>query len=143
MITPTPAHLPAISAILAENGLPVDDLQKQDLALFLIELSQGELIGVGGLERCDEVALIRSVATARTKRGQGIAGNLIQQLEIIAVSEGLGRLYLLTETAELYFASKGYVPVDRANVPTSIKNSRQFSSLCSSSATVMFKRVGR
>ncbi len=142
MRTPTPEQLPAIVTLLADSGLPSEDIFEQDLSLFRIVGSDDNLDAVGGLERCGATALIRSIATAASMRGHGIAGQLVDALETLAVAEGLESLYLLTESAEGYFESKGYGPIDRSDVPASVRSSRQFSALCPDSATVMCKRLG-
>lgn len=142
MRAPTPDQLPAIAALLSESGLPTDDLSEQDLSLFRIEGSIDRLDAVGGLEPCDDVALIRSVATAASKRGLGLAGKTVDELEALAAEKGFGRLYLLTESAARFFESRGYSAVDRTDVPPAIRQSRQFSSLCPDSATVMCKPLG-
>lgn len=130
-----------MARLLAESGLPTDDLYEQDLALFLIEDTGDVVYAVGGLERCGDTALIRSIATSNKLRGRGIARALVSELEKLAVSHGLKELYLLTESAEGYFQALEYVSVDRSDVPQSIRDSRQFSSLCPDSAAVMYKRV--
>jgi len=142
MRQPTLKDVPAIVTLLAESGLPTDDVYEQNLSFFRIELSVDGLSAVGGLEPCGNVALIRSVATAESMRGRGIADNIVRELEKHAVSEGFDSLYLLTETAEHYFKSRGYTQIERSNVPLTVKNSRQFSSLCPGTAIAMFKRVG-
>ncbi|MEM1412788.1 MAG: GNAT family N-acetyltransferase, partial [Pseudomonadota bacterium] len=91
--------------------------------------------------RCGEVALLRSVATSADLRGRGVARALVQALEALAVEERFQALYLLTESAEGYFESQGYLQVDRSSVPVAVRASRQFSSLCPDSAVVMCKRL--
>ncbi len=142
MREPTSEHISAIETLLADSGLPTDDLNHQDLSLFRIEVSSDGLDAVGGLERCDNSALLRSVATKQSMRGSGLAGNIIRKLEQLAATEGFDNLYLLTESAQSYFESKGYITVERSDVPVSIRKSQQFSSLCPDTAVVMFKRVG-
>ena len=142
MRTPTLEHLPEITSLLLESGLPTDDLPEQDLSLFRIEVPIERLGAVGGLERCADFALMRSVATAPAMRGRGFAGKIVEELERLAAEKGFRNLYLLTETAERFFESKGYSAVDRSDVPAAIRESRQYSSLCPNSATVMCKKVG-
>lgn len=139
MRAPKLDDLPAIAALLSESGLPTDDLSEQDLSLFRIEGPINRLDAVGGLEPCDDVALIRSVATAASKRGRGLAGKTVNELEALAAEKGFVSLYLLTESAARFFESRGYSPVDRTDVPSAIQQSRQFSSLCPDSATTMCK----
>jgi len=138
----TADELQAIGELLEVNGLPADDLAEQNLSLFRIAGAPGSVDAVGGLERCGDNALIRSIATSKTMQGLGIASEIVQELEELALNKGIRGLYLLTESAELYFQSKGYSQIERTDVPLSIRESRQFSALCPDSATVMFKRVG-
>lgn len=141
MREPVKAELPAIEQLLTESGLPTGDLIEQDLSLFRVVGTPQATDAVSGLERCGDTALIRSIATSPTLRGRGIAGEMVQELEKLAVSQGLKSLYLLTESAEAYFESKGYSEASRSDVPDAIRASRQFSSLCPDSATVMSKRL--
>ncbi len=134
-------QLPQITELLAESGLPTEDLCEQDLSLFLVEESSEGVHAVGGLERHGNLALLRSIATSAVFRGHGMAGGIIVELERLAKKEGFEELYLLTESTVDYFESKGYVRLKRSEVPVSIRNSRQFSSLCPDSATVMCKRI--
>ena len=142
MRTPTVDHLPAITELLADSGLPTDDLSDQDLSLFRVRDSGASLAAVGGLESCGDAALVRSVATTAAMRGRGIASEIVEELEALAVDTGFLSLYLLTESAERFFESRGYARVDRSEVPLSVQQSRQFSSLCPDTATVMCKRIG-
>jgi amino-acid N-acetyltransferase len=140
MKKPRKYQLPAIAGLLSESGLPTDDLAMQDLSLFLIHGSEEDVEAVGGLEKCGDTALIRSIATSAQRRDQGIARTIVGELEKLAQNSGLKELYLLTETAEGFFERLGYNKCDRSNVPQSIKESRQFSSLCPDNATIMCKR---
>lgn len=125
-----------MTSLMAASGLPTDDLSEQDQSLLLVEGSGDTVSAIGGLERCGDTALIRSVATSSKMRGQGIARAIVEELEELAAGLGIREPYLLTESAEGYFESLGYVKLDRANVPQPVRESRQFPSLCPDSATV-------
>ncbi len=142
MRTAEHADLDAIASLLAASALPTDDLEHQDLSLFIVEDGRDGLGGVGGLEHCGNSALLRSVAIAEALRGQGRARAMVARLEALAASHAIDELFLLTETAADFFAGLGYAVRDRATVPDSVRGSRQFSSICPDSATVMAKRVG-
>jgi len=142
MQTPNKQHLPRIVQLLASSALPTDDLAEQDLSLFTIVEAAEELVGVGGLERCGRVALLRSVATAPAARGRGHARAIVAQLEELARAAGMMELFLLTETAETFFHSLGYERRTRAQAPATIAKSRQFSELCPDNAAFMSKRLG-
>ena len=141
MRTPALDQVPTIAALLSESGLPTDDLSEQDISLFRIEGTHDRLVAVGGLQPFDDVALIRSVATAASMRGRGLAGTIVDELEGLAQERGFCSLYLLTESAARFFESRGYLPVDRSDVPSAIQKSRQFASLCPDSAIVMWKQL--
>jgi amino-acid N-acetyltransferase len=59
-----------------------------------------------------------------------------------AESRGIHALYLLTTTAEQYFPSFGFHPVERADVPEDVRETTEFASACPASAVVM-RRVLR
>jgi len=130
MREPREHHLPAIASLLSESRLPTDDLAMQDLSLFLIDGSEEGVEAVGGLERCGDTALIRSITTSAQRREQGTARTIVRELEKLAQNAGFKEVYLLTETAEGFFERLGYNKCDRSKVPQSIQESRQFSSLC-------------
>lgn len=141
MRAPKREQLPAIVKLLGASGLPTDDLEQLDLSLFRMDGPGDTVEVVGGLEPCGNTALLRSVATAPAARGRGLAHTVVGALETLAAARGIEALYLLTETAEGFFATLGYTEQDRAQVPEAIRASRQFSSLCPASATLMCKRL--
>jgi N-acetylglutamate synthase-like GNAT family acetyltransferase len=63
------------------------------------------------------------------------------ELEKRAIQQGLRTLYLLTTTAEAFFADLGYVPVERTEVPAAVADTRQLRELCPGSARVMGKQL--
>ncbi|WP_158288321.1 arsenic resistance N-acetyltransferase ArsN2 [Mucilaginibacter psychrotolerans] len=129
----------AIALLTAEN-LPVDDLS-ENLPDFFVAIEGSEIIGVAGMEVYGNYGLLRSVAVLPSRRGQGIAGKLVGQVESAGKQKGLSALYLLTETAADYFKNKGYAQIDRAQVPTAIQISSEFSHVCPVSAIVMEKEL--
>lgn len=141
MMGATQNHLPSIRSLLSRGGLPTDDLGEQDLSLFRVLVNADAVVAVGGLERCGEFALVRSVATSPASRGQGLGRQLVEALEELAEAQGCKGLYLLTESAETFFEALGYEVINRADAPEPIRRSRQYSQLCPDSATVMRKRV--
>ena len=133
--------LPAIRRLLEESGLPTEDLNALDLSLFVTTGRESSVDAVGGIEQYGHVGLIRSIATHSRLRGRGIGENTVRELEALAAAQRIETLYLLTESAEDYFRKLGYAKIERREVPLPIRESRQFSSLCPESATVMFKSV--
>ncbi|MBK6424116.1 MAG: GNAT family N-acetyltransferase [Gemmatimonadetes bacterium] len=141
-ITPLGAdELPEVSALLVANGLPVADLSPA--IHFLGVRDDRGLEGIVGLERHGTDGLLRSLAVRPDRRGSGLGSALVLEVERLARSEGLASLYLLTTTAEPFFAHRGYAPIPRDAVAPAIRASSEFASVCPTSASVMHKAVDR
>ncbi|MGZ3755475.1 MAG: arsenic resistance N-acetyltransferase ArsN2 [Mucilaginibacter sp.] len=135
-------HREAIITLLASQNLPVKDLP-QTLDDFIVMQDQDEIIGVAGLETYGNYGLLRSMAVAPAYRNQGIADNLLTQIENLAASKKLTAIYLLTETAAGYFTRKGYQNTNRDTVPADVQQSTEFSHVCPVSAIVMKKTINK
>jgi amino-acid N-acetyltransferase len=129
-----------VVALLTAEKLPVDDLPAT-LENFLVAKQNDEVIGVVGLEIYGDYGLLRSLAVSPAFRGQGVAGTLVQQIEVLANSKGLKAICLLTETAPDYFDRKGYTRITRSDVPAEVQQSSEFSHVCPQSAIVMIKNL--
>jgi arsenate reductase (thioredoxin) len=128
--------LPAIIQLLRDNNLPVADIGNSSIQF--IQVKNGEqTAGVIGLETFENNGLLRSMATDSASRNRGIASVLVNELMQRARQQGLKTIYLLTETAENFFAKKGFIKITRDEVPDTLKASAEFSHLCPSSASVM------
>ena len=137
------SDLEQVKQILEDAGLPLVDLTAAHMGHFMgARLKTGELAGVIGLEVYERAGLLRSLAIREEYRGRGIAGELINTLHAYALSAGIGDLYLLTTTAEGYFARHGFEPFDRQKVPVPVGESAEFRSLCPDTAVCMRKRIG-
>ena len=135
-----PSDLSAISALLNEFGLPIQGVVDFLDSFVLVEL-EGRLIGVGGVELHGHDALLRSLAVIAEHQHCGIATMICDHLEAHAAQHGIDSVYILTETAEQFFAGRDYVVVARAAAPEAIAASEEFSNLCPQSATFMRKSV--
>ncbi len=133
-------HRENILALLSSEKLPVNDLPER-LEHFLVAVEGENVIGTIGLEIYGNDGLLRSLAVEPSFRDKGIAGELIQRLEMTAFSTGLNVIYLLTENAQDYFDKKGYQRMLRSDVPAAVQRSSQFSHLCPQSAIVMMKNL--
>jgi len=99
------------------------------------------LVGVVGVERFGDSGLLRSLAVAPAYRGRDLGGNLVAVLESSARQSGVSDLYLLTLTAQEFFAKRGYHAIARKDVPPTIQASAEFMSLCPASAVCMRKQL--
>jgi len=130
-----------VRSLLDASGLPTEDLQP---ALFehFIGLGEGDLLdGVIGIELHGATGLLRSLAVAEESRGRGFGKRLVAEVEAHARSEGVREIYLLTTTAAPLFSAMGYSVVAREAAPASIRATREFSTLCPASATLMSKSI--
>ena len=133
--------LDSLVALVAAEGLPTDDIGEPDRRFFAFSDAQGIMVGYGGLERAEEDILLRSVVTAPMQRGAGHGQAITEWLANEAARSGARDLYLLTTTAQDFFAKLGFEILDRTSVPRAVVASREFSSLCPSTAVVMKRRL--
>ena len=130
----------AVVELLKNERLPVDDLPAH-LGDFILATGDSQVIAAVGLERYGAYGLLRSLVVRPDYRNQHIAGKLIDHLESNASASGLKEIYLLTETAPDYFDKKGYVKINRVQVPDILMQSSEFSHTCPKSAIVMKKTL--
>jgi amino-acid N-acetyltransferase len=135
-----PSDWNAVSQLLQENKLPVDDVDK-NLSHFFVATIKHRIVGAIGLEKYGDYALLRSMATSSLYRNQGIASKLVSDLFRYAQSIGLKEVYLLTETARDYFEKKSFQIVQRSEVPAVLQQSAEFSHVCPASAIAMKKSI--
>ncbi|MEL6870975.1 MAG: arsenic resistance N-acetyltransferase ArsN2 [Pseudomonadota bacterium] len=130
-----------VHRLLAAAQLPADDVAKLDLQHFLGCGEATRVQGIIGVEPLGDVGLLRSLVVAADARAHGYGQQLVQHLEQHAIEHGMHSLYLLTNTAETFFARMGYAPIARDSVPAPVQATREFSQLCPDTATVMVKRL--
>jgi hypothetical protein len=61
-----------------------------------------------------------------TVRGTGIGATLVDSSELLARDLGINELYLLTETAEAWFARRGYLTIGRDRRARAVRGSIEF-----------------
>lgn len=130
------ADLATIEKLLEANNLPASDCAPH-IDNFMIAERDSTIIGVGGFERCGELALLRSFAVRADDKNKGIAEKLFHSVRDNAVDAGIQQFYLLTTTASDYFMRFGFSVCHRRDVPKDIQETAQFTELCPSTATVM------
>ena len=130
-----------VQTLLREAQLPTSDLTAAHLEHFIACGSAEALDGVIGLEVYPPYALLRSLAVASAKRGNGIGQTLLAEAERYAQYRGAREIYLLTTSAESFFRHAHYTRVARDDVPQAIRSTREFASLCPANAAVMRKII--
>ena len=130
------ADLPKILDLLTASGLPLEGVEAH-VDSFLVVFQNGGLVACAGLERYGVAALLRSVAVAKTHRGNGLGQRLVAQLVEIAHADGIESLVLLTVTKTGFFERFGFQVISRADAPAAVQYSVQFQTVCPASAKVM------
>lgn len=124
--------------LLKDANLPFEDIYAENISLF--ELThKNETIAIGGFEYYGNNAIIRSIAVIPSKQLKGTGSFLVNELENIAIEEGIKRFFLLTTTAENFFKKKDYHIIKRESAPDTIQGSAEFKSICPESAICMTK----
>jgi len=132
----------AFRTLLKASNLPADDLDfKKDLLVGYYE--GDDLVGTGGLEIYGPYALLRSLSVKMGIRGKSVGTTITEFLLAEARMRKLKNIYLLTETAHGFFLKKGFQDTARDDVPNEVKQSAEYSKLCSQSAIVMSLELER
>jgi len=131
----------AAVTLLGSAGLPTEDLARLSLEHFFFAGPAEAPTGLVGLEMLGDVALLRSLVVAKPLRGSGAGSALLDHAERHARTRGVKVLYLLTTTAERFFAQRGYVHAPRDSAPAAIRATREFSALCPSSSAFMSRQL--
>lgn len=131
----------ATTALLETANLPTADLTDEHCRHFFYTGPAHLPTGIIGLERHGEVALLRSLVVAPEARGQSLGSALVRHIEHHARESGVRAFYLLTTTAEEFFARRGYARTPREGAPPSIRASREFADICPASSAFMTKTI--
>lgn len=127
-----------IEALLEREHLPTNGLHDL-LEQTLVARAGNRIVGCAAIELYDDGALLRSVAVDAQQRGTGVGGELTRAALRIAEKSGVNAVYLQTTGAEQFFPRFGFAVIDRADLPSAVRSSWQFTSGCCASAIVMRK----
>jgi amino-acid N-acetyltransferase len=130
----------AIRNLLSGENLPITDLNPLLENFFVSEDAAG-INGVMGMDRYDNLGLLRSAIVKKESRNHGIASVLITNLFDHAQASGIKTLYLITNTAERYFSNKGFEKIAKENVPATVLQSKEFNGLCPASSVIMKRGI--
>jgi amino-acid N-acetyltransferase len=141
MIGPaTERDLPAIRALLEQLHLPLAGVEEH-LSTMLVAREGEQIVGTAALELYGDGALLRSVAVEPRRQGKQLGHQLTGAALRLATAHGADTVFLLTTTAERFFPRFGFEPIDREQVPPSVRESVEFRSACPASAIVMRRRL--
>lgn len=120
---------------LAGADLPTDDIEDEGRTFFRIVGDDDRTVGFAGLEACKGDQLLRSVVVLPGHRGKGTGLAAVEA--VLAYVEPGSDVFLATSSASPFFERLGFIEVQRENLPAAVLATRQLSSLCPSSATIM------
>ncbi|MGB6356936.1 MAG: arsenic resistance N-acetyltransferase ArsN2, partial [Steroidobacteraceae bacterium] len=126
-VGPAPA---SARGLLAAANLPSSDLTDEQLTKFFYCGPAAAPSALIGLEIYGADALLRSLVVDPSVRSAGLGSALVAHVETHAAKHDVGTLYLLTTTAEAFFARRGYGRIDRSAAPAAIRSTKEFAGLC-------------
>jgi amino-acid N-acetyltransferase len=129
-------ELPSILALLNVCGLPKEGLSPH-LSTTLVARNDERIVSSSALELYHDSALLRSVSVEPSFRGRGLGLRLTREALNLTRQRNLTNVYLLTETAAMFFSKIGFRPVTRADVPQDVQRSIEFTTLCPDTAQAM------
>ena len=132
----TAADFPAIHALLTAASLPVAGVDAASGEYVVADLV-GKVVGVLGIEKSGDAALLRSFAVQADFRKRGIGEALVRHVLGQLKFEGISSLYILTNTAEAFAARFGFVKVSREELPAPLLNGSTLGTACPASSTCM------
>ncbi len=126
--------------MLKAVDLPLDGVA-EGITHFVLAENDSDIGGVAGLELYADCGLLRSVAVKPGMQRHGIGRQLVGKVIENAKAYGVRRLFLLTETAEPFFAKMGFVRVQREEVDAPVRKSLEFCRVCPDTAAAMMRQI--
>ena len=142
-----PSDVTAVRHLLTSAGLSADGVEEriEDTIVSMADEEAG-LDGAACLEparrgrRVD--AILRSVAVRSAVRGEGLGILAVASAIRLARRHRASTVSLFTTSAAPFFERLGFRPVDRRELPASVRESRHAAEECAESATPMLLRLG-
>ncbi|HEX7599929.1 MAG TPA: GNAT family N-acetyltransferase [Polyangia bacterium] len=136
---------PAIGQLLNRAGITHSDLERTWPSFLVIPASEEKADGVAAcvaIEHVGDDALLRLLAVAPDRRGEGLGYLLMETAMRRARSEGALHLYLVTDGAQGVVAEKlGFDVIDRKDVTAEIAVSNEYQMARSKTAIWMRKEL--
>jgi UDP-N-acetylmuramate: L-alanyl-gamma-D-glutamyl-meso-diaminopimelate ligase len=137
-------HKTKIANLLDRVGMlhPVLDQFWPSYLVMPGETPEAPIVGCVAIETVGDVALLRMLAVAPERRGEGLGFVLVETATERARSQGVRHLYLVTDGAQGYFGEKlGFVAIDRKDVDPAIATTAEYLLARSKTATWMRKEL--
>ena len=125
-ITPAmPGDVHAILDLVEAVHLPPEGIAEA-MEYFWVARAGERIVGTVGLEVYDDMALLRSLVVAPTRQHTGLGRALTEAALSYLTTRQFRAVYLLTTTAEAFFARHGFCLVARDAVPAGVQQSVEF-----------------
>jgi amino-acid N-acetyltransferase len=126
IVTPAmPGDVRAILDLVETVHLPSEGIAAA-MEYFWVARAGEHIVGTVGLEVYDDMALLRSLAVALARQRTGLGRALTETALSYLSTRQFRAVYLLTTTAEAFFARYGFCFVERDAVPASVQQSVEF-----------------
>lgn len=130
----------SIKKLLETNELTYQGVE-ENLDKFLVACTDTEVIGVVGAEHITDAVLLRSLAVKENMRKLNIGATLVQSILEKAKEMNKKDIYLLTNTAEGYFAKKGFFQINRSQIPYELLKNSCLNFSCPSTSICMKLKI--
>jgi amino-acid N-acetyltransferase len=130
------SDLPEIVALLKASALPIAGLERH-IKTTLVARDNGQIVACAAVEIYGAAGLLRSVAVAAERRGEGLGQQLTAAALELARERGVRDVYLLTTTAGDFFPRFGFVAIPRAELDPALGQSEELQGACPASALAM------
>jgi len=125
-LTPAlPGDLHTILDLVRAVHLPPEGIA-ETIAYFWVAREGERIIGTVGLEVYDDLAFLRSLAVTPARQHTGLGSALTETALAYLTTRQFRAVYLLTTTAETFFARHDFYLLVRDEVPTSAQQSVEF-----------------
>ena len=125
-ITPAmPGDMRAILDLVDAVHLPPEGIAEA-MEYFWVARTGERIVGTVGLEVYDDMALLRSLAVTPACQRTGLGRALTETALAYLTTRQFRAVYLLTTTAEAFFARHDFCFVERDAVPASVQQSVEF-----------------
>jgi amino-acid N-acetyltransferase len=124
-----------VIALLDGAGLPTAGVVELIDGGHVLLAADADVIGCVALEPVGAQILLRSLAVAPHRRGEGLGRRLVDTALAAAAPDA--EVWALTETAEAFLAGHGFHTVDRAAVTGPVTTTGLWATACPASAVAL------
>lgn len=132
---------PELMVMLASAGLPTGDLGEEGRRFFRFTRDDDTVGFIGWEEGDGHHALLRSLVVPPARRGRGEGTAMMDWALSQLAAAGFATAWILTTSIEALALRQGFERIGRELAPEVIRNSRQFTALCPSSAILLRREL--